>query len=53
VVNPHAAAVTGIPCRRIVSELPPGIDLAVLCVPAAAVPQVAEQCGRGGCARSW
>ncbi|WP_338051570.1 GNAT family N-acetyltransferase [Pseudonocardia acidicola] len=47
-VHPHAAAVAGVPCHRSVSELPPGVDLAVLCVPAAAVPEVAEQCGRAG-----
>ncbi|MFC4944915.1 GNAT family N-acetyltransferase [Pseudonocardia sp. GCM10023141] len=48
VVNPHAAAVGGVPCRRAVADLPHGIDTAVLCVPAAAVPDVAEQCGRQG-----
>ena len=48
VVHPHAAAVGGVPCVPGVADLPRDIDLAVLCVPAAAVPEVAEQCGRHG-----
>ncbi|WP_250549850.1 GNAT family N-acetyltransferase [Pseudonocardia sp. H11422] len=47
-VNPHAAQVCGTPCYRSVGELLEPPDLAVLCVPAPAVPQVAEQCGRRG-----
>lgn len=48
VVHPHAAAVAGIGCLASVEELPAGIDLVVLCVPAAAVPDLAERCGRRG-----
>lgn len=47
-VNPHAAEVCGVVCHRSVEELPSPVDLAVVCVPAAAVPEVAQQCGRAG-----
>lgn len=47
-VNPHATEVEGVACYRSVAALPDAPDLAVLCVPAAAVPDVAEQCGRRG-----
>ncbi|MDF3048959.1 MAG: Acyl-CoA synthetase [Pseudonocardia sp.] len=47
-VNPHAAQVCGVACHASVAELPEPVDLAVVCVPASAVPDVAEQCGRRG-----
>jgi acyl-CoA synthetase (NDP forming) len=47
-VNPHAAQVCGVACYRSVDELPDVPDLAVVCVPASAVPEVAERCGRRG-----
>jgi acyl-CoA synthetase (NDP forming)/GNAT superfamily N-acetyltransferase len=47
-VNPHAAEIAGVPCVPSVAELPEAPDLAVLCVPAAAVPQVARECGARG-----
>jgi acyl-CoA synthetase (NDP forming)/GNAT superfamily N-acetyltransferase len=47
-VNPHAPEISGVRCVPSVAELRAGIDLAVVCVPAAAVPEVAEQCGRRG-----
>ncbi len=47
-VNPHATQVCGVVCHRSVDELTEPVDLAVLCVPPAAVPKVAEQCGRRG-----
>jgi acyl-CoA synthetase (NDP forming)/GNAT superfamily N-acetyltransferase len=47
-VNPHAAQVCGVACHRSVEDLATPVDLAVLCVPARAVPEVAEQCGRAG-----
>ncbi|MGD9527136.1 GNAT family N-acetyltransferase [Pseudonocardia sp.] len=47
-VNPHAAEVAGVPCHRSVAELPSVPDLAVVCVPAAAVPGVAQECGARG-----
>ena len=48
VVNPHAAQVCGVPSHRSVDDLAEPVDLAVLCVPASAVPPVAERCGRRG-----
>ncbi|MFC4907029.1 GNAT family N-acetyltransferase [Actinomadura gamaensis] len=48
-VNPHASGkLHGAPCVATVADLPVRPDLAVLTVPAAAVPQVAAQCGRRG-----
>ena len=47
-VNPRAAQVCGVVCHRSVAEMTEPADLAVLCVPAAAVPDVAEECGRRG-----
>jgi len=47
-VNPKADRIEGILAIRSVAELPAGVDLAVLCVPAEAVPAAAEECGRRG-----
>jgi acyl-CoA synthetase (NDP forming) len=47
-INPHADEVEGVPCVASMAELPRAVDLAVICVPADAVPDVAEQCGRRG-----
>ncbi|MEU3645272.1 GNAT family N-acetyltransferase [Lentzea sp. NPDC034063] len=47
-VNPHAKSVAGVDCYASVEELPEAPELAVLCVPAKAVPAVAEECGRRG-----
>lgn len=47
-VNPAAASVLGVPCHPSVSALPRIPDLAVVAVPAAAVPATAEECGRAG-----
>ena len=47
-VNPHAAQVCGVVCHRSVEDLSGPVDLAVLCLPARAVPEVAQQCGRAG-----
>ena len=49
-VNPHAQAMEmeGVPCVASVDDLPGQVDLAVIAVPPAAVPEVAEQCGRNG-----
>jgi acyl-CoA synthetase (NDP forming) len=48
VVNPHAEVISGVRCLASVEELPADVDLPVLCVPAAAVPEVAERCGQHG-----
>ena len=47
-VNPHAHSMEGVPCLASVDDLPESVDLAVLAVPAAAVPGVAAACGRRG-----
>jgi acyl-CoA synthetase (NDP forming)/RimJ/RimL family protein N-acetyltransferase len=47
-VNPHGLSVTGATCLRSVADLPASVDLAVVCVPPAGVPGVAEECGRRG-----
>ncbi|WP_306316713.1 MULTISPECIES: bifunctional GNAT family N-acetyltransferase/acetate--CoA ligase family protein [unclassified Streptomyces] len=47
-VHPRAVNLCGVPARASVAELPRVPDLAVLAVPADAVPGVAEECGRAG-----
>src|SRR5580700_8601718 len=48
VVNPRARQVSGEHCLASVLDLPEPADLAVIAVPAAAVLNVAEQCGQRG-----
>jgi len=47
-INPTADSIRGMQCFPAVAEVPGDVDLAVIAVPAAAVPDVAEQCGRKG-----
>lgn len=47
-VNPHADAIEWVSCHHSVTELSFPPDLAVLAVPAAAVPRAAEDCGKLG-----
>ncbi len=47
-VNPHASQIGGEPCLASAAGLPEHTDLAVIAVPAAAVLDTAEQCGRRG-----
>ncbi|KUL73796.1 MULTISPECIES: GNAT family N-acetyltransferase [unclassified Streptomyces] len=47
-VNPAARSILGVPCHPSVDALPVTPDLAVLAVPAAAVPGAAEECGKAG-----
>ncbi|MGY1704805.1 GNAT family N-acetyltransferase [Geodermatophilus sp. SYSU D00697] len=47
-VNPAAGEVDGVPCRPSVAALEDRVDLAVVAVPAAAVEEVVEDCGRAG-----
>src|SRR6185437_7644920 len=47
-VNPHADVLAGLPCVRAIADLPPCVDVAIVAVPADAVPEVAEQCGFRG-----
>jgi predicted CoA-binding protein/GNAT superfamily N-acetyltransferase len=47
-VNPHAEEIAGVRCWPSVADVPGDVELAVVCVPAAAVPDAVEQCGRRG-----
>jgi acyl-CoA synthetase (NDP forming)/RimJ/RimL family protein N-acetyltransferase len=47
-VNPHARQIGGERCLAWPGDLPEHVDLAVVAVPAAAVLEVAEQCGQRG-----
>ncbi|MDF3144910.1 GNAT family N-acetyltransferase, partial [Streptomyces sp. T21Q-yed] len=47
-VNPAASSILGVPCHSSVSALPRTPDLAVLALPAAAIPGTAEECGKAG-----
>jgi acyl-CoA synthetase (NDP forming) len=47
-VNPHTAHMEAVPCLPSVAALPEPVDLAVIAVPPAAVPGVADECGRRG-----
>jgi acyl-CoA synthetase (NDP forming)/GNAT superfamily N-acetyltransferase len=47
-VNPHARTLAGLPCVASAADLPDGVDLAIVAVPASSVCEVAEQCGRRG-----
>ena len=47
-VNPRATSLEGLHCLASVDDLPEGVDLAVLAVPAAAVTDAAQRCGRRG-----
>ncbi|NPV53844.1 MAG: acetate--CoA ligase [Firmicutes bacterium] len=44
-VNPGEPEILGLPCKKNIGEIP-GTDLAIICVPAALVPQVVEECGK-------
>ncbi|WP_055493905.1 bifunctional GNAT family N-acetyltransferase/acetate--CoA ligase family protein [Streptomyces sp. TP-A0356] len=47
-VNPNVTSILGVPCHPAVGALPRVPDLAVVAVPAAAVPATAEECGKAG-----
>ncbi len=47
-VNREADVVLSVPAFASVAAVPGPVDLAVVVVPAAAVPRVAEQCGKKG-----
>jgi acetate---CoA ligase (ADP-forming) len=48
VVHPTAVAIDGLVAYRRVADIPGPVDLAVVAVPAAAVPQVIDECGAAG-----
>ncbi len=47
-VNPRARHAEGVTCVPSVSDLPEPVDLAIVAVPAAALREVAEECGKRG-----
>jgi acyl-CoA synthetase (NDP forming)/GNAT superfamily N-acetyltransferase len=47
-VNPRGQSMEGLHCLPSVADLPEHVDLAVIAVPAPAVPGVAAECGRRG-----
>ncbi|WP_225823954.1 GNAT family N-acetyltransferase [Streptomyces naphthomycinicus] len=47
-VHPEAVTVAGVRAHRSVADLPRVPDLAVIAIPAEAVPKVAEECGEAG-----
>jgi acyl-CoA synthetase (NDP forming)/GNAT superfamily N-acetyltransferase len=47
-VNPHADELEGVQCVPSPAALPEPLDLAVICIPAPAVPEAAEECGKRG-----
>jgi acyl-CoA synthetase (NDP forming)/GNAT superfamily N-acetyltransferase len=47
-VNPRAQTVEGVRCVASIGDLPESVDLAVIAVPPAAVPEAAAECGRRG-----
>jgi acetyltransferase len=47
-IDPNYEAVLGIPCFRSLRSLPATPDLALVCAPASAVPDIVQQCGEAG-----
>jgi len=50
-VNPGASEICGLPAFKSVDDLPENVDLAVIFIPAAAVPEAMEACGNKGISR--
>jgi acetyl coenzyme A synthetase (ADP forming)-like protein len=48
VIHPEAEEIGGLPVQRAIGDVPGPVDLAVVAVPAAAVPHVARECGEAG-----
>ena len=49
-VNPKHAQIDGVPCVAAIDDLPEGVDLALILLPAKGVADALEQCGRRGVA---
>ncbi len=47
-VNPKADEILGLKCYHNIEDIEENVDLAIITVPAALTPQVAEECGRKG-----
>ncbi len=50
-VNPNYSEIQTLPCRRTVEDIPEPVDLAIVIVPAPAVPEAILSCGRKGIRR--
>ncbi len=48
VVHPEADEIGGLPVHRSIGDVPGPVDLAVIAVPAPAVPSLARECGTAG-----
>jgi acetyltransferase len=48
VVNPNRKEIRGLPVAASIHDIPENIDLALICLPAAACPDALEQCGERG-----
>ena len=47
-VHPTHTTINGLPCFPSIGAIPEAVELAALCVPAQAVPEVIRECGRAG-----
>ncbi len=47
-VNPRYREIDGVPCFKTVEDIPVEVDLAIITLPAAAVPQTLTECGAKG-----
>ena len=47
-VNPHYREIEGIPCFPCIMDVPDPVDMAIIFVPAPAVPDLARQCAQRG-----
>src|SRR5271168_4056513 len=47
-VNPKREVVLGRPAYPAIGDIPDPVDLAVICTPAATVPQIIDECGKAG-----
>jgi acyl-CoA synthetase (NDP forming) len=47
-INPNQTSINNLACYKSIADVPEAVELAALCVPAAAVPDVLRQCGKAG-----
>ena len=47
-VNPRRETVQGVPCHAAIADVPGNVDLAIIVVPAHAVPEAVERCAEAG-----
>ncbi|WP_182866463.1 bifunctional acetate--CoA ligase family protein/GNAT family N-acetyltransferase [Rhodopirellula sp. JC639] len=47
-VNPRSSSIDSVPCYARISDLPEGVDLALICAPAETVPELVTECGQAG-----